>query len=84
MNVYEEARGNSPKVGNKLSKVPPVVRINPARRWKSIFAVGTFPKHTNGLNDEDSTDLLQRFGDVLVQNRDPRVRFKQRNPNDIG
>jgi alpha-ketoglutarate-dependent taurine dioxygenase len=82
--LYEKERGSPENVGKKLSAVHPVVRTNPVTGWKSIFALGPFPKHINELNTEESDDLLKKFRSVITENHDLQVRFKWRNENDIG
>lgn len=82
--IYEKPRGNPLNVGKELAAVHPVVRTNPVSGWKSIYALGTFPKFINELNSEESTDLLKKFKEILILNHDLQVRFKWRNPNDIG
>ena len=59
--LYEGERGSPRNVGMKLSAVHPVVRTNPVTGWKSIFALGTFPKYINELTMSESTDLLKKF-----------------------
>ena len=62
----------------------PVVRTNPVTGWKSIYAIGGFPKQINELNPEESSELLKKFYDTILANHDLQVRFKWRNKNDIG
>ncbi|KAJ5925951.1 taurine dioxygenase family protein [Penicillium verhagenii] len=81
--VYTEARGNPLNVGRDLSTVHPIVRTNPVTGWKSIYAVGPFPKYINELNPEESDDLLKKFYNTILENHDLTVRFKWRNENDI-
>jgi alpha-ketoglutarate-dependent taurine dioxygenase len=52
--------------------------------WKSIFAIGNFPKVINELEPQESEELLKKFYSVIEQNHDLQVRFRWRNPNDIG
>lgn len=82
--IYQEARGSPKNVGRELKAVHPVVRTNPVTGWKSIFAVGPFPKQINELSEDESADILKRFKDIVAQNHDLQVRFKWRNENDIG
>jgi alpha-ketoglutarate-dependent taurine dioxygenase len=82
--LYEKERGSPENVGTHLSTVHPVVRTNPVTGWKSIYAIGSFPKYINELEDEESTELLKKLHDVIINNHDLQVRFKWRNPNDIG
>lgn len=84
MVIYEAPRGSPQNVGRELAAVHPVVRTNPVTGWKSIFAVGSFPKRINELDPEESAELLQRFYRVILDNHDVTVRFKWRNENDIG
>ncbi|KAH6643420.1 alpha-ketoglutarate-dependent sulfonate dioxygenase [Truncatella angustata] len=81
--IYEEARGNPLNVGAGLEAVHPVVRTNPVTGWKSIFAVGPFPKHINGLYSDESEAILKKFRQIITENHDLQVRFKWRNENDI-
>lgn len=82
--IYEEQRGSPENKGKELSAVHPVVRTNPVTGWKSIFALGPFPKFINELNDKESAELLQKFVDTIYENHDLQVRFKWRNENDLG
>ena len=82
--IYDNERGSPKNVGRSLSAVHPVVRTNPVTGWKSIFALGPFPKYINELNDEESSELLKKFRSVITENHDLQVRFKWRNENDLG
>lgn len=82
--IYTEPRGSPQNIGGDLVAVHPVVRTNPVTGWKSIFALGPFPKRINELTQEESDELLRKFERVLLDNHDLQVRFKWRNPNDIG
>lgn len=82
--VYEEPRGNPGNIGDKLKAIHPVVRTNPVTGWKSIFAIGNFPKRINELSERESKELLESFYGRIEQNHDLQVRFRWRNPNDIG
>ena len=82
--IFEDERGNPKNVGKELKAVHPVVRTNPVTGWKSIYAVGPFPKYINELNSEESAELLKKFYDVILENHDLTVRFKWRNKNDLG
>ena len=82
--IYEGPRGNPQNVGKGLKAVHPLVRTNPVTGWKSIYALGPFPKTINELNKEESEQLLARFKEIVERNHDLQVRFKWRNENDIG
>lgn len=82
--LYTEARGSPLNVGGELSAVHPVVRTNPVTGWKSVFAIGPFPKNINELTPEESEELLNKLKSVIINNHDLQVRFKWRNRNDIG
>lgn len=82
--LYTEPRGSPENVGEHLSATHPVVRTNPVTGWKSIFALGSFPKFINELTNEEGQELIKKFTDVIYQNHDITVRFKWRNKNDIG
>jgi alpha-ketoglutarate-dependent taurine dioxygenase len=82
--IYEKERGSPKNVGRELKAVHPVVRTNPVTGWKSIFALGPFPKYINELNDEESNDLLKKFRSVIIENHDLQVRLKWKNQNDLG
>ena len=71
-------------VGKELTAVHPVVRTNPVTGWKSIFALGPFPKFINELNADESEELLKKFLATITENHDLQVRFKWRSENDIG
>ena len=82
--LYIDARGSPENVGGKLTAVHPVVRTNPVTGWKSIFALGPFPKYINELSNEESDELLAKFRRIIYENHELTVRFKWRNENDIG
>ncbi|KAL1847176.1 hypothetical protein Plec18170_008740 [Paecilomyces lecythidis] len=81
--IYTEPRGSPLNTGNELAAVHPVVRTNPVTCWKSVFAIGPFPKYINELNSTESDELLKKFQSVILENHDLQVRFKWRNKNDI-
>ncbi|KAI1337456.1 taurine dioxygenase family protein [Xylariaceae sp. FL0016] len=81
--IYTEARGNPANSGGALEAVHPVVRTNPVTGWKSIFAIGPFPKRINELSQKESDELLKKFRDTILENHDLQVRFKWRNKNDL-
>lgn len=82
--IYTEPRGSPLNVGKDLTAVHPVVRTNPVTAWKSIYALGPFPKFINELTERESEELLAKFRSLIIENHDLQVRFKWRNPNDIG
>ncbi|KAI1493248.1 taurine dioxygenase family protein [Biscogniauxia mediterranea] len=81
--IYEKPRGSPLNVGADLAAVHPVVRTNPVTGWKSIFAIGPFPKRINELHQDESDELLKKFRETITENHDLQVRFKWRNKNDI-
>ncbi|KAI0112279.1 taurine catabolism dioxygenase [Hypoxylon sp. NC0597] len=81
--IYEEPRGSLANAGRALRAVHPVVRTNPVTGWKSVFAIGPFPKYINELSAEESSELLDKFKRTIIENHDIQVRFKWRNKNDI-
>ncbi|KAK2606828.1 hypothetical protein N8I77_005553 [Diaporthe amygdali] len=81
--IYEKPRGSPANIGGSLSAVHPIVRTNPVTGWKSIFAFGPFTKKINELEQQESDELLKKFGQMIVENHDLQVRFKWRNKNDI-
>lgn len=81
--VYTDERGSPKNVGGELAAVHPVVRTNPVTGWKSIFALGPFPKFINELHADESERLLKSFRDVILENHDLTVRFKWKGENDI-
>lgn len=81
--LYTKPRGAPENIGSDLKASHPVVRTNPVTGWKSIFPVGGFAKHINGLTSAESDHLLKWFMDMLYQNHDIQVRFKWENPNDL-
>lgn len=52
--------------------------------WKSVYALGPFPKRINELHQNESEELLAKFKRSIHENHDLTVRFKWRNENDIG
>jgi alpha-ketoglutarate-dependent taurine dioxygenase len=82
--IYEEPRGHPANIGSELKAVHPVVRTNPVTGWKSIFAIGNFPKRINELSARESDELLKSFYKRIEENHDLQVRFKWVNKNDIG
>ncbi|PYI04391.1 alpha-ketoglutarate-dependent sulfonate dioxygenase, partial [Aspergillus sclerotiicarbonarius CBS 121057] len=81
--VYTEPRGSPLNIGAELSAVHPIVRTNPVTGWKSIFALGPFPKYINELSPSESEELLRKFRSMITENHDLQVRFKWRNEHDI-
>ncbi|KAI0171737.1 taurine catabolism dioxygenase [Hypoxylon sp. FL1284] len=81
--LYEEARGSLANVGGELTAVHPIVRTNPVTGWKSIYAIGPFPKYINELSAQESTELLEKLKQMIMENHDLQVRFKWRNKNDL-
>ncbi|TKA37279.1 hypothetical protein B0A54_11264 [Friedmanniomyces endolithicus] len=81
--VYDAPRGSPLNIGKELAAVHPVVRTNPVTGWKSIYAIGSFPKYINELNEEESAELLAKFKRMITENHDLQVRFKWRNANDL-
>ncbi|KAK8035113.1 taurine dioxygenase family protein [Apiospora rasikravindrae] len=83
VHLYTAPRGSPNNVGAALEAVHPVVRTNPVTGWKSIYALGPFPKTINELTKPESDELLRKFRTTLLENHDLQVRFKWRNKNDI-
>ncbi|KAL1645595.1 hypothetical protein SLS61_008278 [Didymella pomorum] len=81
--IWEDQRGSPKNIGKELSAVHPVVRTNPVTGFKSIFALGPFPKYINELNDKESSELLAKFLNTIYENHDLQVRFKWKNENDL-
>ncbi|UPX20345.1 uncharacterized protein EKO05_0010580 [Ascochyta rabiei] len=81
--IYDQQRGSPKNIGKDLTAVHPVVRTNPVTGWKSIYALGPFPKYINELNDKESSELLSMFLNVIYENHDLQVRFKWKNQNDL-
>ncbi|OTA98587.1 hypothetical protein M426DRAFT_325855 [Hypoxylon sp. CI-4A] len=81
--LYGDARGSPANVGIELKAVHPVVRTNPVTGWKSIYAIGPFPRYINELSAEESSELLEKFQRTILENHDVQVRFKWRNKNDL-
>ena len=82
--LYDQPRGSPENIGKHLSATHPVVRTNPVTGWKSIFALGAFPKEITELRNDEAQELIKKFTDIIYQNHDITVRFKWRNKNDIG
>lgn len=82
--LYEKPRGSPENVGAELKAIHPVIRTNPVTGWKSVFPVGGHVQHINGVTKEESKALLDWFVDLVYKNHDLTVRFKWKNPNDIG
>lgn len=77
--IYEEQRGSPDNVGRDLFSVHPVVRTNPVTGWKSVFALGPFPKRINELHSDESEELLSKIKSIVTTNHDLQVRFKWKN-----
>lgn len=82
--IFEGPRGSPANVGTSLTAKHPVVRTNPITGRKSIFALGPFAQQVDGLTKDESDELLQIFYRTLRENHDLQVRFRWRNPNDLG
>ena len=76
--LYDKPRPSPRNVGVDLVAVHPVVRTNPVTGWKSIFAIGGFPtcKRINELNEDESSELLATFQNMILKNHDLQVWFK--------
>ncbi|CAK7274849.1 hypothetical protein SEPCBS57363_006374 [Sporothrix epigloea] len=81
--IYEAPRGHPANIGRELSASHPVVRTNPVTGWKSIFAIGDFPRRINELSKNESDELLQLLYRRIESNHDLQVRFRWRNKNDF-
>lgn len=82
--VFEGPRGSPENVGTSLTAVHPVVRTNPVTGLKSIFALGPFARRIDGLTNDESEELLRKFYSMIRENHDLQVRFRWRNPDDVG
>ena len=82
--IHEGPRGSPENVGADLTAIHPLVRTHPVTGWKSMMAVGPFPKQINELNVQESDELLKKIYSVILDNHDLTVRFKWRNEHDIG
>ncbi|KAK8058604.1 Alpha-ketoglutarate-dependent taurine dioxygenase [Apiospora phragmitis] len=83
VHLYTAPRGSPNNVGGALEAVHPVVRTNPVTGWKSIYALGPFPKAINELTESESDELFRKFRTGILENHDLQVRFKWRNQNDL-
>ncbi|KAF2439115.1 taurine dioxygenase family protein [Karstenula rhodostoma CBS 690.94] len=81
--IHEGPRGSPSNVGKELSAVHPVIRTNPVTGWKSVFALGPFPKQINELHTDESEELLKKLLNVIPNSHDLQVRFKWKNDNDL-
>ncbi|CAK7274529.1 hypothetical protein SEPCBS119000_006219 [Sporothrix epigloea] len=81
--IYEAPRGHPDNIGRDLAASHPVVRTNPVTGWKSIFAIGDFPRRINELSKNESDELLQLLYRRIESNHDLQVRFRWRNKNDF-
>ncbi|CAK7236766.1 hypothetical protein SCUCBS95973_009722 [Sporothrix curviconia] len=81
--IYEAPRGHPANIGRDLLATHPVVRTNPVTGWKSIFAIGNFPRRINELSQKESDELLQLLYRRIESNHDLQVRFRWRNKNDF-
>lgn len=82
--LYQEPRGSPHNDDKTLSTVHPVVRTNPVTGWKSIYAIGPFPRRINELSKDESDGLLAMFKQAIFEQHDLQVRFRWKNENDIG
>ena len=81
--IHEGPRGSPENVGTALEAVHPVVRTNPVTGWKSVFAIGPFPKRINELWPDESDELLAKLKEVVERSHDLQVRFRWRGENDL-
>ncbi|KAJ4290384.1 hypothetical protein N0V90_010600 [Kalmusia sp. IMI 367209] len=81
--IHEGPRGSPENVGRSLAAVHPVVRTNPVTGWKSIFALGPFPKQINELHSDESEEVLQKLLSVIPNSHDLQVRLKWKHENDL-
>jgi alpha-ketoglutarate-dependent taurine dioxygenase len=82
--IYTDPRGAPENVGGELTAVHPVVRTNPVTGWKSVFAVGTFPKRINEVTGDESDELLAKLKGMVAGDHGLQVRFKWKGEHDIG
>ncbi|KAF1948680.1 taurine catabolism dioxygenase [Byssothecium circinans] len=81
--IHEGPRGSDVNVGRELTAVHPVVRTNPVTGWKSVFAVGPFPRRIREVYAEESEELLEKLKGVVERSQDLQVRFRWRNEHDL-
>jgi alpha-ketoglutarate-dependent taurine dioxygenase len=81
--LYKGPRGAPENVGTELTAVHPVIRTNPVTGWKSIFGVGHHVQRINGLTEQESKEVLDRFVNLIADNHDLQVRHRWQNPNDL-
>ncbi|KAF2111073.1 hypothetical protein BDV96DRAFT_499948 [Lophiotrema nucula] len=81
--INEGPRGSPENVGRNLDTVHPVVRTNPVTGWKSVYALGPFPKRINELHSDESDELLAKLKSIITTNHDLQVRLKWKNSNDL-
>ncbi|KAJ8107203.1 hypothetical protein ONZ43_g6809 [Nemania bipapillata] len=82
--IFQGPRGNPKNIGKSFQAVHPVVRTHPVTGWKSVYAVATFPKYINELNEKESREVLKILHETLIENHQLQVRFKWRNEHDLG
>lgn len=51
--------------------------------WKSIYAVGHHVQRINGLTEQESNEVLNRFVNLIADNHDLQVRHRWQNANDL-
>lgn len=81
--IHTGPRGNPANSGTDLAAVHPVVRTNPVTGWKSIFALGPFPKKINELHADESEELLKKLLSVIPLSHELQARLKWKNENDL-
>lgn len=59
------------------------MRTNPVTGWKSVFALGPFPKKINELHSDESEELLKKLLGSIPNAHDLQVRLKWKNENDL-
>ncbi|KAF2730067.1 taurine dioxygenase family protein [Polyplosphaeria fusca] len=83
VSIHEGPRGSPENVGRELTAVHPIVRTNPVTGWKSVYALGPFPKRINELHTDESDELLVKLKAVITTNHDLQVRLKWKNEHDL-
>ncbi|KAF2096477.1 taurine catabolism dioxygenase [Rhizodiscina lignyota] len=81
--LYSKPRGAPENVGTDLTAVHPIVRTNPVTGWKSLFGVGHHVQRINGLTEQESKEVLDRFLNLIADNHDLQVRHRWQNSNDL-
>ena len=82
--LFEGPRGSPANVGTEFTASHPVVRTHPVTGWKAVFAAGTHCPRIDNISEDESTFILDKIHQLIMDNHELQVRFRWQNPADLG